>query len=384
MHNLSSTLYPEKEQESGSINAKEFTEVTIHSPSCSIYHPPQNLSKRHHLAIPDQSEMHPNHDQEEESSCKHHDDLEEKEMRVSAMELLYESKVGRVFVKGARFGMRFCGVLLVITALALLTLNFGFYFAVILPMMNTQWWTYCFHLVFGVYMTISVFFNYIQCIRINPGTTPKEWIHSLGVGDLESFKKSPKTIPGKTWSKWCGRCQQPKPMRAHHCHICDTCVLKMDHHCPWLNNCVGLQNHKYFLSFSVFLAVASIYQFFMIGFGLVGVYTPDPLLFEMWDWWALIEMILSGLVGITMFIFSSWHIYLVLTNQTSIELQFNKDKADGDNPFDVGILQNIQQVFGLLSPQPSVLCWIRLLLLPNAQKSHLDGVIYPTNQRENV
>lgn len=27
------------------------------------------------------------------------------------------------------------------------------------------------------------------------------------------------------------------------------CVMKMDHHCPWINNCCGHQNHAYFTSF---------------------------------------------------------------------------------------------------------------------------------------
>ncbi|KAG7267872.1 hypothetical protein CRUP_003452 [Coryphaenoides rupestris] len=33
----------------------------------------------------------------------------------------------------------------------------------------------------------------------------------------------------------------------------DRCVMKMDHHCPWINNCCGHQNHAYFTSF-LFLA----------------------------------------------------------------------------------------------------------------------------------
>lgn len=43
--------------------------------------------------------------------------------------------------------------------------------------------------------------------------------------------------------KWCGKF---KPDRTHHCRVYGTCILKMDHHCPWIYNTVGFKNHKYF------------------------------------------------------------------------------------------------------------------------------------------
>lgn len=62
--------------------------------------------------------------------------------------------------------------------------------------------------------------------------------------------------------RFCERCVLIKPDRAHHCSVCGTCVLKMDHHCPWVNNCVGFHNYKFFM---LFLAYALLYCMFIVG-----------------------------------------------------------------------------------------------------------------------
>ncbi|VDQ07269.1 unnamed protein product [Trichobilharzia regenti] len=61
------------------------------------------------------------------------------------------------------------------------------------------------------------------------------------------FWQSDRTFEEKL--QFCNVCKGFKPPRAHHCRSCDRCVMKMDHHCPWINTCCGHLNHGYFLIF---------------------------------------------------------------------------------------------------------------------------------------
>ncbi len=55
---------------------------------------------------------------------------------------------------------------------------------------------------------------------------------------------------GVLWApKQCTECQWQRPARARHCDVCGRCVARHDHHCVWINNCVGQGNTVHFLLF---------------------------------------------------------------------------------------------------------------------------------------
>ncbi|KAI9498548.1 DHHC palmitoyltransferase-domain-containing protein, partial [Zychaea mexicana] len=69
---------------------------------------------------------------------------------------------------------------------------------------------------------------------------------------------------------WCDKCEWWKPDRAHHCRVCDTCVLRMDQ----VNGCVGFANYRYFIQFICYASGIAAWVFttslaaFIMGNGL--------------------------------------------------------------------------------------------------------------------
>lgn len=59
--------------------------------------------------------------------------------------------------------------------------------------------------------------------------------------------------------KLCSTCRRSKPARSKHCGLCGHCVAKCDHHCPWVNNCLGRGNYRYFLALLISVDLLQVY-----------------------------------------------------------------------------------------------------------------------------
>lgn len=145
----------------------------------------------------------------------------------------------------------------------------------------------------NVWMQLGMLlWSYFSVVFTDPGVVPPNWrpasdeeeqegecdpLNSLEFGGLQPDASNQRT-------RFCRKCNQHKPPRCHHCSVCKLslwshflfyapllqlrkvivclnsggrCVLKMDHHCVWVVNCVGALNYKYFLLFLVSLGPRS-------------------------------------------------------------------------------------------------------------------------------
>mmetsp|Transcript_54005 Transcript_54005/g.157666 ORF Transcript_54005/g.157666 Transcript_54005/m.157666 type:complete len:486 (-) Transcript_54005:37-1494(-) len=220
-----------------------------------------------------------------------------------------------------------------------------------------------------------------RCILTHPGGIPDggSWDLRTEAEDWEREEGGVSMIETKHSGerRHCKWCLKYKPDRCHHCRVCNMCVLRMDHHCPWLGNTVGWANHKFFI---LFLAYAS------GACALLGVSIVQLLAHAMLP--ALTTFLLIGAEGLTLLLssilmpFSLFHFWLLARNMTTIEfceMMREKDSAGKDEEasgslYDLGFFENIRSVMGA-----SPLLWWAPVGGPMG-----DGVRYPSRHSPSV
>ena len=92
-----------------------------------------------------------------------------------------------------------------------------------------------------------IVYSFLKALVVGPGFVPFGW--------------RPKSSQDEMFLQFCLQCNGFKPPRSHHCRKCQRCVMKMDHHCPWINTCCGHLNHVSFVAFLFFVPIGESFSF---------------------------------------------------------------------------------------------------------------------------
>ncbi|GLB44417.1 putative DHHC palmitoyltransferase family protein [Lyophyllum shimeji] len=109
------------------------------------------------------------------------------------------------------------------------------------------------HLIFALTVGLCVY-NFFRAVTLDPGTCPRPASDAELKSIIEDLASEGR-LNGQTF---CIQCMARKPLRSKHCRVCDKCVARSDHHCPWVWNCVGVNNHRQFVLFVTTLVVGVI------------------------------------------------------------------------------------------------------------------------------
>jgi hypothetical protein len=148
--------------------------------------------------------------------------------------------------------------------------------------------------------------------------------------------------------RYCDKCDIIKPDRCHHCSVCGTCILKMDHHCPWVNNCVGYSNYKYFVLFLFYTVVLALWVCATGLYDFIRAWNDILHSTPAYKFQVIFCYFISAMFGFTTSFLLCFHVYLVCWNRTTLEnMQYPVyEGSPYRRLYHLGVKRNLQQVFG--------------------------------------
>ncbi|GAV74711.1 zf-DHHC domain-containing protein [Cephalotus follicularis] len=178
-----------------------------------------------------------------------------------------------------------------------------------------------------------------------------EGLNDLGPGQTPQLRlpcTKDVDVNGITFKiKYCDTCMLYRPPRCSHCSICNNCVDRFDHHCPWVGQCIGLRNYRFFFMFVFTSTLICLYVH-----GFCWVYIKMITNSEHTSIWTAMTKTPASIALIIYSFISVWfvggltvfHSYLIGTNQSTYEnFRYRYDRRV--NPYNRGVLHNFKEVF---------------------------------------
>ncbi|CAJ1344789.1 unnamed protein product [Effrenium voratum] len=232
-------------------------------------------------------------------------------------------------------------------------------------------------------LLVMMMLCFLRAVFTSPGSVPdtEVWLReenrraktARNAGSSQAFGLICHEAKQNGERRYCSKCSKYKPDRCHHCRICNSCILRMDHHCPWIANCVGFRNHKYFFLLVLYSAMNCWFIVATMASTVcrAGIDEMDPE----YRFALVFGMTLAVIMGTLLGCFLFFHCWLMSNASTTIEFCEKATAVYGSRvvSYDQGPFENIRAVLG-----PVVSLW----LLPVAPP-HGDGVNFFVNSKGN-